>query len=195
MFWNNIKCRSQGRHPKRSFWKKILKPFRHPPEEIAMKLFKKIGKALFGSSKSKKAKKSKRKVSKKKTAESARKKTVRSAKKKILKKVPAKAKGKSAKKKAPAKKPSRMVKAALAVMPNAEVTHYFPHVNAAVLKIKTGEIRIGDELLFKGHTTNFKQKVVSMQIDHQPVMVARKGDDFGVEVKSRVRAGDLVFKK
>jgi putative protease len=68
-------------------------------------------------------------------------------------------------------------------------------VNAAVLRIKVGEIRIGDELHFKGHTTDFMQKVVSMQIDHQPVMIARKGDDFGVEVKSRVRAGDLVFKK
>ena len=160
-----------------------------------MKLFKKIGKALFGSPKSKKAAKSKEKISKKKTAAPAKKKAARSAKKKVSKKVPAKTKNKQAKKKVPAKKQPRMVKAALAAMPTAEVTHYFPHVDAAVLKIKTGEIRIGDELLFKGHTTDFKQKVVSMQIDHQPVMVARKGDDFGVEVKSRVRAGDLVFKK
>ncbi len=88
-----------------------------------------------------------------------------------------------------------MVKKALAALPVAEVTHYFPHVKAAVLKIKTGNIRIGDELRFKGHTTNFKQRVVSMQIDHKPVMVAGKGDDFGVEVGSRVRVGDLVFKK
>ena len=160
-----------------------------------MKLFKKIGKALFSSSKSKKAAKSKRKVPKKKTAKPAKKKAARPAKRKVFKKVPAKAKSKPAKKKVPAKKQSRMVKVALAAMPTAEVTHYFPHVNVAVLKIKTGEIRIGDELLFKGHTTDFKQKVISMQIDHQPVMVAKKGDDFGVEVKSRVRAGDLVFKK
>jgi putative protease len=155
-----------------------------------MKFFKKIGKALFGSSKSKKASKAKGKVSKRKTAKPAKKKTARSAKKKTAK--PAK---KKVVKKTGAKKQSRMVKAALAALPTAEVTHYFPHVNAAVLKIKTGEIRIGDELLFKGHTTDFKQKVVSMQIDHQPVMIAKKGDDFGVEVKSRVRAGDLVFKK
>ena len=160
-----------------------------------MKLFKKIGKAIFGPSKSKKVTKSKRKVPKKKTAKPARKKAARPVKRKVFKKIPAKAKSKPAKKKAPAKKQSRMVKVALAALPTAEVTHYFPHVNAAVLKIKTGEIRIGDELLFKGHTTDFKQKVISMQIDHQPVMIAKKGDDFGVEVKSRVRAGDLVFKK
>lgn len=88
-----------------------------------------------------------------------------------------------------------MVKAALAALPAAVVTHYFPHVNVAVLKIKTGVIRVGDELHFKGHTTDFKQKVLSMQIDHKPVQVAQKGDDFGVEVGSRVRAGDQVFKK
>jgi hypothetical protein len=152
-----------------------------------MKFLKRIGKALFGSSKPKKAAKSKGKASKKKTA--------KSHKKKVAKKIITKTKTKFAKKKVGAKKQSRMVKVALAALPTAEVTHYFPHVNAAVLKIKTGEIRIGDELLFKGHTTDFKQKVVSMQIDHQPVMIARKGDDFGVEVKSRVRAGDLVFKK
>ncbi|MFH1799288.1 MAG: hypothetical protein ABH891_00375 [Candidatus Omnitrophota bacterium] len=147
-----------------------------------MKFLKKIGKAIFGSTKLKKTAKSKGKVSKKKTVKPGKKKAARPAKKKVSKKVAV-------------KKQTRMVKVALAALPTAEVTHYFPHVNAAVLKIKTGEIRIGDELLFKGHTTDFKQKVVSMQIDHQPVMIARKGDDFGVEVKSRVRAGDLVFKK
>jgi len=160
-----------------------------------MKFLKKIGKALFGSPKSKKVAKAKGKAAKKKVAKPAKKKVAKPTKKKAVKKVSAKAKARSSKKKAPAKKQSRMVKVALAALPTAEVTHFFPHVNAAVLKIKTGEIRIGDELLFKGHTTDFKQKVVSMQIDHQPVLIAKKGDDFGVEVKSRVRAGDLVFKK
>jgi putative protease len=158
-----------------------------------MKFLKKLGKALFGSSKSKKTAQSKRKASKKKAVKPAKKKAAKPAKKKVAKKITSKAK--SSKKKIKAKKQGRMVKMALAALPTAEVTHYFPHVNAAVLKIKTGEIRIGDELLFKGHTTDFKQKVTSMQIDHQPVLIARKGDDFGVQVKSRVRAGDLVFKK
>ncbi len=160
-----------------------------------MKFLKKIGKALFGSSGAKKAAKVSVKASGKKKAGSVKKKAGKPAKKKVSLKVRAKVKTKAAKKKAPAKKQARMVKIALAALPTAEVTHYFPHVNAAVLKIKTGEIRVGDELLFKGHTTDFKQKVLSMQIDHQPVLIAKKGDDFGVEVKSRVRAGDLVFKK
>jgi putative protease len=160
-----------------------------------MKFLKKLGKALFGSLKAKKVSRPKGKNPKKKAARPRKKKVTRPAKKRNPKKSSAKKKTKPAKKKAPVKSRSGMVKAALAALPTAEVTHYFPHVNAAVLKIKTGEIRVGDQLLFKGHTTDFKQKVVSMQIDHQPVMIARKGDDFGVEVKSRVRAGDLVFKR
>jgi putative protease len=168
-----------------------------------MKFLKKIGRKLFGSSKPKKALKPKGKASKKISTKQSKKKALKSAKKRTGKKAASKPKSKPSKKKAnkpankktTAKKMPRMITSALAAFPTAEVTHYFPHVNAAVLRIKVGEIRIGDELHIKGHTTDFMQKVVSMQIDHEPVMIARKGDDFGVEVKSRVRAGDLVFKK
>ena len=155
-----------------------------------MKFLKKIGKALFGSSESKKVRGSKKKVAKKKAPRAAKKKIPKTSARKTVR-----SKGKTRKTKTLSKKQPRMIKAALAALPVAEVTHYFPHVNAAVLKIKTGDIRIGDELQFKGHTTDFKQRVVSMQIDHAPVKIAKKGDDFGVEVNSRVRAGDLVFKK
>ena len=160
-----------------------------------MKFLKKIGKALFGSSNSRKATRSSAKTRGKKAVKTAKKKTEKPAKKRLpARKAAPRAKGKVATKKPAAKKQTVMVKEALAAMPIAEVTHYFPHVNAAVLKIKVGTIRVGDKLHFKGHTTNFTQKVTSMQIDHQPVMIARKGDDIGVEVKSRVRAGDLVTK-
>ncbi len=161
-----------------------------------MKFFKNIGKALFGSSKPVKIVKTKvKKASKKKTVKPAKKKAAKPAAKKSVKKLAVKRKSKPVKKNGAVKKQPKMVKSAIAAFPTAEVTHYFPHVNAAVLRIKLGDIRIGDELHFKGHTTDFKEKVVSMQIDHKPVLIARKGDDFGVEVASRVRAGDLVFKK
>ena len=148
-----------------------------------MKFLKKIGKALFSSKKKTKTQK-----------KSPKRRAVKSSQKKISKKAVKLAKKKTGKKVSSKKQPG-MVKKALKALPIAEVTHYFPHVNAAVLRIKIGDIRIGDELHFKGHTTDFKEKVVSMQIDHKPVMIAKKGDDFGVQVKSRVRAGDLVFKK
>lgn len=159
-----------------------------------MEFLKRLGKSLFGSSRSSTPKKTSRPV-KLKTPKKKMTKKIKKAVKKVVKKKTPKAKAKAVKKKTtPKKKQSAIVKSALAALPIAEVTHYFPHVNAAVLKIKVGDIRVGDGLHFKGHTTDFKEKVTSMQIDHKPVAIAKKGDDFGIEVKSRVRAGDLVYK-
>ena len=75
------------------------------------------------------------------------------------------------------------------------VTHYFPQVNAAAVKIKTGTLQVGDELCFKGATTDFKVKIDSMQINRVPVTSARKGAEVGILVKKRVRQGDQVYKR
>ena len=76
-----------------------------------------------------------------------------------------------------------------------KVTHYFPKVKAAVIKITKGPLRIGEVVYIKGHTSDFEQKVASMQIEHVPIKVAKKGDIIGLKVKLRVREGDVVFKE
>ena len=75
-----------------------------------------------------------------------------------------------------------------------EVTHYFSKVKAAVIKIKKGPVNTGDIIYIKGHTTDFEQKISSMQIDCQPVNKASRGKEVGVRVKRRVRVGDVVYK-
>ena len=74
------------------------------------------------------------------------------------------------------------------------VTHYFPHVNAAVIKITKDSIKLGDNLHIKGHTTDFTQLADSLQIDRMPVKEAKKGQEIGLSVSSRVRSNDLVCK-
>ena len=74
------------------------------------------------------------------------------------------------------------------------VTHYFPKVNAAVIKLKR-QIAVGDSIALKGSTTNFEQTVESMQIDHAPIQQAKKGDEIGILVNQKVRKGYKVFKK
>ena len=78
--------------------------------------------------------------------------------------------------------------------PIGKVTHYFPKARATALLIERDGIRLGDVLYFKGHTTAFKQKVESLQINHQPVSEASTGQEVGIQVKSRTRGHDLVFK-
>lgn len=74
-----------------------------------------------------------------------------------------------------------------------EITHFFPHVNAGVIKLKK-PLAIGNQIYIKGHTSDFKEKVESMQIDHASVSSAKPGDEIGILVKKRVRIGDTVYK-
>ncbi|UCB57823.1 MAG: hypothetical protein JSV30_04655 [Candidatus Omnitrophota bacterium] len=74
------------------------------------------------------------------------------------------------------------------------VTHYFPHVKAGVILVTKGTIAVGDTLQIKGHTTDFKQKVTSMQINNSPVQEAKEKEEVGLLVKSRVRHNDVVYK-
>lgn len=75
-----------------------------------------------------------------------------------------------------------------------EVTHYFPKACAAVLTLKRSELKIGDNIKIIGHTTNLKQEITSIQIDRNPIQVAKKGDEIGLGVISRVRRGDKIYK-
>jgi translation initiation factor IF-2 len=74
------------------------------------------------------------------------------------------------------------------------VTHYWAKIGVAGIEITAGEVRVGDTIRFKGHTTDFNQRVDSMQVEHEPVTVARAGDSVGLQVADHVRDHDEVFK-
>ena len=95
-------------------------------------------------------------------------------------------------KKAPAKKALSSAKRMPQVV--GKITHYFAHVKAGVILVTKGTISIGDTLQIKGRTTKFKQKVNSMQINNVPIKKAKKGEEIGLLVKSRVRHNDIVYK-
>jgi putative protease len=74
------------------------------------------------------------------------------------------------------------------------VTHYFDRPHAAVVKITVGGLSVGDTIRIKGHTTDFTERVESMQVDHQPVERAGVGDEVGLAVRDRVREHDAVYR-
>lgn len=75
-----------------------------------------------------------------------------------------------------------------------KVTHYFAKIGVAVIEITDGSIKVGDEVHIKGRTTDFRQKVSSMQVEHENVQMAEPGQSIGVKVSEPVRANDLVYK-
>jgi putative protease len=74
-----------------------------------------------------------------------------------------------------------------------KIRHYFDKINVAVVDVEN-TINLGDEISIEGHTTNFTQKVESMQIDKNPIEKAKKGQSIGLKVVDRVREGDKVFR-
>ena len=137
-------------------------------------------------------------MKKKKKSAKQKKSTKKSVKRKVASKS-AKKKVKPVKKKS--KKGSKTTKAKSKVtLPKVDgqligrVTHYFPHVNAAVVIIEKAGLKLGDRILIKGHTTSFEETIQSMQVDHQSIQVAKKGDEIGLAVKERTREHDLVYK-
>ena len=81
-------------------------------------------------------------------------------------------------------------------MPETEVgviSDFFAHPVVAGLELR-GELRVGDLVAIRGHTTNLEFRLESMQIEHKDVDVARAGDSVGIKVSERVRRGDRVYK-
>ena len=75
-----------------------------------------------------------------------------------------------------------------------KVTHYFTKIGVAVIEVTGGSIKVGDELHIKGHTSDFKQKVSSMQIERDKIEMAEPGQSIGMKVNEPVRANDMVYK-
>ena len=128
----------------------------------------------------------------KKTVKKITKKAVKKPAKKILKKKPLK---KKTAKKRPILKKKPIVKKAAKTEGKliGEITHYFPHVQAAVVKLK-GPLAKGNTVKIKGHTTDLTQIVTSIQINRVDIQTAKKGDEIGLQVSSRVRQQDKVYK-
>mgnify|MGYP001562337434 CR=1 FL=1 len=75
-----------------------------------------------------------------------------------------------------------------------EVVKFFTKPSVAAIQITAENLKIGDILHYFGHTTDFREEILSMQIDNQNVQEANAGDTIGIKVKERVREHDKVFK-
>lgn len=74
------------------------------------------------------------------------------------------------------------------------VTHYFTQLSVAVLKLDPGtRLRVGDTIHVRGHTTDFSQRIESLQVDHAPVTEVGPNDDFGLKVREHAREHDVVY--
>lgn len=75
-----------------------------------------------------------------------------------------------------------------------KIAHFYPKIGVSIIDIEEGSLEVGDTIRVKGTTTDFTQKVDSMEVEHKKIQKAKKGDSVGLKVKEPVRQKDLVYR-
>ncbi len=73
------------------------------------------------------------------------------------------------------------------------VTHYYDHLGVGIVKL-AGPLANGDSIKIVGHGKEFTQVISSMQLEHQVLTSAKKGQEIGIKLDQKVKDGDVVFK-
>ncbi len=73
------------------------------------------------------------------------------------------------------------------------IEHYYSKLGVGIVKLKD-TLKVGDKIKIKGHTTDIEETVDSIQINHEDVKEAKKGDVVGLKVSDKVREDDAVYK-
>jgi putative protease len=74
------------------------------------------------------------------------------------------------------------------------VSNYYKNISVAAVELTNGSVSVGDTLHFLGRTTDFELTVDSLQIEHESVTEAKKGDGIGLKIPAKVRKKDKVYK-
>ncbi len=74
-----------------------------------------------------------------------------------------------------------------------KITHYFGKIGVGVLELSKG-LKVGETIRIVGGDRDFTQEVSSMQIEHENIEAAKKGEAIGLKLDELAKPGDLVYK-
>jgi putative protease len=72
------------------------------------------------------------------------------------------------------------------------ISDYFAHVGVIAVKL-SAPLKVGDTIRVKGGTTDFTQKIESMQINNKAMQNAKAGDEVGIKINEKARKDYKVF--
>lgn len=73
------------------------------------------------------------------------------------------------------------------------VTHYYNKIGVAIIDLQDN-LGIGDKIKFVSDNEKFTQTIESMQIEHQQIQNAKKGQTIGLKVDKPVKEKAVVYK-
>lgn len=74
-----------------------------------------------------------------------------------------------------------------------KVTHYYDKIGVAVVEL-SGDLAAGDTIKISGYGREFTQEVDSMQIEHETIKEAKRGQTIGLRVDEKVKENDEIYK-
>ena len=74
------------------------------------------------------------------------------------------------------------------------VSHYYGKLHVAAIELTDGDLSVGDTIHVTGHTSDFVQKIQSMEVEHGSVTHADRGQSIGIRVLEHAREHDAVYK-
>ncbi len=74
-----------------------------------------------------------------------------------------------------------------------KVTHYYDKISVMVVKL-TDKVSVGDRIKVKRGDEEFEETVESMQVEHENIEKAKKGDEIAIKVSQPTKEGAVVFR-
>ena len=74
-----------------------------------------------------------------------------------------------------------------------KVTHFFDKIGVMVVKL-TDKVSVGDTIKVKRGDEEFEETIESMQVEHENIEKAKKGDEIAIKVSNSTKEGAAVYK-
>lgn len=74
-----------------------------------------------------------------------------------------------------------------------KVTHFYDKIGVLVVKL-TDKIAVGDRIKVKRGDEEFEETIESMQIEHENIDKAKKGDEIAIKVSGKTKEGAVVYR-
>lgn len=75
-----------------------------------------------------------------------------------------------------------------------KIIHYYDKIGVGVVRLEAG-LASGDTIHVKGKISDFEQTAESLQVEHENVAKAKKGDEVAIKLNEKAKEGDAVYKK
>ena len=74
-----------------------------------------------------------------------------------------------------------------------KISHFYPKISVAVVDLED-TLKVGDKISIERESGSFEQTVDSIQIEHENIREAKRGQSIGLKISDKTREGAKVFK-